>query len=112
MGEERNKPKRQKQSEESKTNSFRSPLILKKKKIYIDRIIKDRITRHFWKLFETEEEEIQEIISNKKERNDRIIKDKIIRDIRAYFEQEDNDYFKPKKVSNFWYNNYIKYEST
>ena len=33
MGEERNKAKRQKQSEESKTNSFRIPLILKKKNI-------------------------------------------------------------------------------
>ena len=55
---------------------------------------------------------MKQIISNKKERNDRIIKDKIIRDIRAYFEQEDDDYFKPKRVSNFWDNNYIKYEST
>ena len=55
---------------------------------------------------------MKQIISNKKERNDRIIKDKIIRDNRAYFEQEDNDYFKPKRVSNFWDNNYIKYEST
>ena len=48
MGEERNKAKRQKQSEESKTNSFRSPFDTKKEKnIYRDEIIKDRITRNF-----------------------------------------------------------------
>ena len=35
------------------------------------------------------------------------IKDRIIRDIRTLFEQEDKeDYYKPKRVSNFWNNNY------
>ena len=39
-----------------------------------------------------------------------VIKDKIIRDIRAFFEEEE-DYYKLKRVSNLWNNNYIKYES-
>ena len=38
------------------------------------------------------------------------IKDRIIRDIRTLFKQED-DYYKPERVSNFWNNNYIEYES-
>ena len=36
---------------------------------------------------------------------------KITRDIRALFEQEEEDYYKPKRVSNFWNNNYIEHES-
>ena len=34
----------------------------------------------------------------------------MIRDIRTLFEQQE-DYYKPKRVNNFWNNNYIKYES-
>ena len=34
----------------------------------------------------------------------------MIKDIRTFFEQEE-DYYKPERVSNFWYNNYIEYES-
>ena len=37
------------------------------------------------------------------------IKDIIIRDIRSLFKEE--DYYKPKRVSYFWKNNYIQYES-
>ena len=40
---------------------------------------------------------------------DRLINDKIVRDIRTIFEQE--KYCKPKRVRNFWNNNYIEYES-
>ena len=41
-----------------------------------------------------------------------LIKDGIVRNIRETFEQEDDDdYYKPKGVSNFWNNNYIEYES-
>ena len=36
---------------------------------------------------------------------------KITRDIRTLFEQEEEDYYKPKRVSNFWNNNYIEHES-
>ena len=40
----------------------------------------------------------------------RLIKDRIIRDIWTLFEQEE-DYYEPKRVNNFWNNNYIEYES-
>ena len=46
----------------------------------------------------------------KKELNERLIKDRIIRDIRTLFEQHKEDYYKPKRVSYFWNNNYIEYE--
>ena len=36
---------------------------------------------------------------------------KITRDIRTLFEQEQEDYYKPKRVSGFWNNNYIEHES-
>ena len=51
--------------------------------------------------------------SNQREKNsDRLIRDRIIRDIRTLFEQkEEKDYYKTKRVSNFWNNNYIDYES-
>ena len=36
------------------------------------------------------------------------IQDNIIRGIRILFQQEkEEDYYEPKKVSNFWNNNYI-----
>ena len=47
----------------------------------------------------------------KQRHNERLIKDKIIRDIRTHFEQEEEDYYKPERVSSFWNNNYIEYES-
>ena len=47
----------------------------------------------------------------KKKQNERIIKDRIIRDIRTLFEQQEEDYYEPKRVSNFWNNNYIESES-
>ena len=46
----------------------------------------------------------------RKSSNENIINDKIIRDIRTLFEQEENQY-ETKRVSNFWNNNYIEYES-
>ena len=46
----------------------------------------------------------------KKNHNERIIRDRIIRDIRTLLEQEE-DYYKLKRVTNFWNNNYIEYES-
>ena len=48
----------------------------------------------------------------KKELNERLIKDRIITDIRTLVEQEkEEDYYKPKRVDNFWNNNYIDYGS-
>ena len=41
------------------------------------------------------------------ELNERFIKDRIIRDIRILLEQEEDYYCKPKRVSDFWNNNYI-----
>ena len=35
----------------------------------------------------------------------------LIRDIKNLFEHEEEDYHKPVRVSNFWSNNYIEYES-
>ena len=40
-----------------------------------------------------------------------IIKDRIIRAAKTLFEQQEEDYYEPKRVSNFWNNNYIEYES-
>ena len=37
----------------------------------------------------------------KKKHNERIIKDSIIKDIRTLFEEEEEDYYEPKRVSNF-----------
>ena len=48
----------------------------------------------------------------KKELNERLIKDRIITDIRTLVEQEkEEDYYEPKRVYNFWNNNYIDYGS-
>ena len=47
----------------------------------------------------------------KKKRNEKIIKDKIIGDIRSLFKQDEEDYYQPKRVINFWNNNYIEYQS-
>ena len=46
----------------------------------------------------------------KKQNENWLIKHKIIRDIRSLFEVEE-DYYKPKRVSGFWNNSYIEYES-
>ena len=72
---------------------------------------KDRIIRDIWTLFDTEEEKKKKEIREKKELDEKLIKDRIIRDIRTLFEQQQEDYYKPKKVNNFWNNNYIEYES-
>ena len=54
---------------------------------------------HFLKQEEKEDKK-------QKKQNERIIKDRIIRNIRTLFEQQKEDYYKPKRVSNFW--NYIE----
>ena len=41
--------------------------------------------------------------------NNGLIKDRIIRDVRTLFDLvEEKAYYKPKRVSNFWNNNYIE----
>ena len=47
----------------------------------------------------------------KKERNYRKKRNSWIRDIQTLFEQEEKDYYKPKRLNNFWNNNYVDYES-
>ena len=72
---------------------------------------KDRIIIDIWTRFETEEEkEERKKPKKRKKQNDRLLKDKIIRHIRSFFEEED-DYYKPKRGSSFWDNNYIEYKS-
>ena len=47
-----------------------------------------------------------------KRSNEKIIKDNIITDIRINFDQKkEEDYYEPKRVSNFWNNSYIEYET-
>ena len=59
-------------------------------------------------LFETEEEKED----RKKNQDERIIKDRVIRCIRKLFQQQQEEhYYKPERVSNFWNNNYIEFES-
>ena len=90
-----------------KTQNTSNLFLLKKKK----KEIKGRIIRDIWTLFETKEvEKERKKVEKKEEINNRLIKDRIIRDIRTHFAQEE-DYYKPKRVSNFWNNNYIEYES-
>ena len=48
----------------------------------------------------------------RRENKTKAIKDRILRDISILFEnEEEENYYKPVRVSNFWSNKYIKYES-
>ena len=62
-----------------------------------------------------EEENIIKDIRNlfRQEKETKAIKDRILRDIKNLFEheEEEENYYKSVRVSNFWSNNYIKYES-
>ena len=65
----------------------------------------------FWNRRKKIKKEIREKkIREKKKINNRLIKDRTIRDIRTLSEQQEEDYYKPKRVSNFLNNNYIEYE--
>ena len=57
-------------------------------------------------------------MKQKKKKNERkkldkkTIRDRTIRDLGTLFDREEEKaYYKPKRVSNFWNNNYIEYES-
>ena len=62
-----------------------------------------------------EEENIIKDIRNliRQQKETKTIKDKILRGIKNLFEheKEEKNYYKPVRVSNFWSNNYIEYES-
>ena len=49
----------------------------------------------------------------RQEKGTKAIKDRILRDIKNLFEREKEEgtYYKPVRVTNFWSNNYIEYES-
>ena len=79
----------------------------------MQKYIKRWSIRDIWTLFKTEEKK-----EGKKQAQSKINKGYNIRDIRKLFEQEEKDYYKPNylnliiiKVSNFWSNNFIEYES-
>ena len=94
--------KRKKLSKPRKQN-IKTPFISEENKEKIkDKIIRNRNRRRKKK----KERNLRKI----KKENERIIKDKIIRDVRTLSEQEE-DYYKPKRVSSFWNNNYIEYEN-
>ena len=58
-----------------------------------------------------EENTIKDIINLfMQENKTKAIKDRILRDIKNLFEHRKEEYF--YKVSNFWSNNYIRYEGT
>ena len=61
------------------------------------------------KLNETTVKDIRNLFKLKKE--NKAIKNSKIRDVRTLFEQEEKDYQEPVRVSNFWCNDYIEYES-
>ena len=89
-----------------KKQNIKKRFISEEKKEKINR----RIIRDIWKLFETQKEKEERKESEKKKKqNERIIKNKIIRDIKTRFEQEEENYYKPKRASNFWNNNYVEY---
>ena len=49
---------------------------------------------------------------SKLEKETKAIKNRILRDNKNLFEhKEERSYYKPVRVSNFWSNNYIQYES-
>ena len=49
----------------------------------------------------------------RKEKETKASKDRILRNIKNFFEheEEDENYYKPTRVSKFWSNSYIEYES-
>ena len=55
----------------------------------------------------------KDISKLRQEKETKTIKDRILRDIKNLFEheEEEENYYKPVRVSNFWSNNYIEYES-
>ena len=87
------------------------------RKTWFDRLMKQNVTGKKPKIIRDKLKDKIMIFGiflkqRKKKQNETIIKDRIIRDIRTLFEQEnEEDYYKPKRVSNFWNNNYIEYKS-
>ena len=82
-------------------------LILEKEKIIKDIRNLFRLKRE---LDYTAIKYIRNIFRQEKETKE--TKDRILRDIKNLFEHEkEENYYKPVRLSNFWSNNYIEYES-
>ena len=79
-----------------------------------ENIIKDSVKIFFRLKKEPNYTAIKDIISiSRQEKETKAIKNRILRDIKNFFEheKEEENYYKPVRVSNFWSNNYIDYES-
>ena len=78
-----------------------------------ENIIKD--TRNLFRLKKEQNYTAIKDIRNlfRQEKETKAIKDRILRDIKNLFEhvKEEENCYKPIRVSNFWGNNYIAYES-
>ena len=70
----------------------------KPRKLKIQKLSGDTIITNIRNLFRLKEE-------------NEAIKDNTTRDTKTLFEQQTKDYYKPVIASNFWSNNYTKYES-
>ena len=97
--------KGKKLTKQTKQN-IKKPFTSEENKNIKDRIIRD--IRHFSKQNKKKKKERNQGKGEKQYK--RLIKDKIIRDNRSLFEEEE-DCYKPERVSTFWNNNYIDYES-
>ena len=78
---------------------------------------KENIIKHVGNTFRLEKEIDDTAIKDirnyfRLRRGNKVIKDRMLRDIRNLFEHEDEEnYYKAVRVSNFWSNNSIEYES-
>ena len=79
---------------------------------------KENIIKDIRNLFRLKKEQNYTAIKDirnlfRQEKETKAIKDRILRDIKNLFEheKEEENYYKPVRVSNFWSNNYIEYES-
>ena len=82
--------------------SFEEENIIKYVKIFLD-------WRNKKKTIGTTIKDIKNLFKPEKDSN--AIENKIIRDTRHLLEHKEESYYKPLRVSNFWSNNYIEYES-
>ena len=106
-----NTPKQTMYGRGKKLRKSKTQNIRKKKKKTLEkkkREIKDRIITDIWNFLQQKKKKKKEI--REKKHNERIIKDRIIMDITTLFRQYEEDYYKPKRVHNFWSNNFIEYE--
>ena len=77
----------------------------------------EEIIKDIKNLFRLKNEQNYTVIKNmrdlfRQKKETKAIKDRTVRDIKNLFEhEEEKSFYKPVRVSNFWSNNYIEYES-